>query len=46
VGRLMTDLDMLAVIVWGGGLFNVGFLAGWFASRRVLRRPGDAMGAL
>jgi hypothetical protein len=34
----MTDLDVLAFVVWGGGLFNVGFLAGWFAGRRRLRQ--------
>jgi hypothetical protein len=34
----MTDLDVLTFVVWGGGLFNVGFLAGWFAGRRRLRQ--------
>jgi hypothetical protein len=34
----MTDLDVLAFVIWGGGLFNVGFLAGWFAGRRRLRQ--------
>ena len=38
----MTDLDVLVLVVWGGGLFNVGFLAGWFACRRILRRSGEA----
>jgi hypothetical protein len=32
----MTDFDVLAFVIWGGGLFNVGFLAGWFACRRRL----------
>jgi hypothetical protein len=40
----MTDPDLLALVVWGGGLFNVGFLAGWFACRRVLRQPSAAKG--
>jgi hypothetical protein len=34
----MTDLDVLAFVIWGGGLFNVGFFAGWFAGRRRLRQ--------
>ena len=38
----MTDLDVLAFVVWGGGLFNVGFLAGWFAGRRRLRQSDVA----
>jgi len=39
----MTNLDVLAFVVWGGGLFNVGFLAGWFAGRRRLRQSdGEA----
>jgi hypothetical protein len=38
----MTDPDVLAFVVWGGALFNVGFLAGWFACRRVLRRSSAA----
>ena len=37
----MTNLDVLAFVVWGGGLFNVGFLAGWFAGRRRLRQSDD-----
>lgn len=37
----MTDLDVLAFVIWGGGLFNVGFLAGWFACRR---RPWQSNG--
>lgn len=41
----MTDLDVLAFVVWGGGLFNVGFLAGWFACWRRLRQSnGEAKG--
>jgi hypothetical protein len=40
----MTDLDVLAFVIWGGGLFNVGFLAGWFACRRVLRQSSAAKG--
>jgi hypothetical protein len=40
----MTDLEVLAFVVWGGGLFNVGFLAGWFACRRVLRQSSAAKG--
>jgi hypothetical protein len=39
----MSNLDVLAFVVWGGGLFNVGFLAGWFAGRRRLRQSdGEA----
>jgi hypothetical protein len=39
----MTDLDVLALVIWGGGLFNVGFFAGWFAGRRRLRElEGEA----
>jgi hypothetical protein len=37
----MTDLDVLTFVVWGGGLFNVGFLAGWFAGRRRLPQSDD-----
>jgi len=32
----MTDLDVLAFVIWGGGLFNVGILSG------VVRRPAQA----
>jgi hypothetical protein len=39
----MSNLDVLAFVLWGGGLFNVGFLAGWFAGRRRLRQSdGEA----
>jgi hypothetical protein len=34
----MSSLDVLAFVVWGGGLFNVGFIAGWCAGRRMLRQ--------
>jgi hypothetical protein len=40
----MTNLDVLAFVVWDGGLFNVGFLAGWFACRRALRQSIEAKG--
>jgi hypothetical protein len=39
----MSNLDVLAFVIWGGGLFNVGFLAGWFAGRRRLwQSDGEA----
>jgi hypothetical protein len=34
----MSSLNMISFIVWGGVLFNVGFIAGWCAGRRMLRR--------
>jgi hypothetical protein len=34
----MSRFEILAFVVWGGGLFNVGFIAGWYARRRILRR--------
>ena len=39
----MSRFEIIASVVWGGGLFNVGFIVGWYAHRRMLRRRDVAV---